>query len=332
MFSIVIPHWNNLQILKNCLESIFQSMSHTVRDKSYTSDGVTPFEIIVVDNGSTDGSREFLEQLSTKSYQLKAIFNDRNFGFAKAVNQGIEAAKNDWVVVMNNDLKIDKNWFEEIFNKIQKLENLKTQIGCIFGKVLNWEGTEVESTGLEFWLKGKAFNRGNGEPADTNKYDSPEFIFGASASIAAYYKPALEEVGSFDNDFFAYEEDVDLALRLHSAGWKTYYVPTAVSYHIGGKTSRQMGNFRNRMDAKNWWFIIIKNYPLNLIIKHGPEIFVERLRNLSGLIKNTQWYKIPTAVLATYGELLLKLPKIIRKRKPISSDKLYEISKDKHPA
>jgi GT2 family glycosyltransferase len=341
MFSIVIPHYNGLPLLKNCLKSISESIGPNAKGQMLKT------EIIVVDNGSTDGSKEYLEKMTNGKWlmakkknkenqtsiinhqSLKVIFNDRNLGFAAAVNQGIKAAEYDWVVVMNNDLKVDKNWFLEIQKVINNnLDN--TSIAALFGKVLNWKGTKIESTGLEFYLKGKAFNRGNGLPAETNKYNSPEFIFGPSASIAAYYKPALEQVGLFDEDFFAYEEDVDLALRLYAAGWKTYYIPSAVSYHIGGETSGKMGNFRQRMDAKNWWFIIIKNYPLSIIFKHWPEIFIERLRNLSGLIKKTTWYKIPTAVLSTYAELISKLPKIIKKRKPIGGEKLYEISKNKN--
>lgn len=315
MFSIVIPHWNNQSLLSECLDSLISNLKFSNFQN----------EIIIVDNGSTDGSREYLEQLKAKSYQLKAIFNNRNLGFAKAVNQGIEAASNDWVVVMNNDLKLDKNWFLEIKKGINICKN-NDKIGSLFGKVLNWEGTKIESTGLIYWIKGKAFNRGNGEPADTDKYNAPEFIFGPSASVAAYYKPMIMEIGLFDEDFFAYEEDVDLALKMHAAGWKAFYQPTAISYHRGGETSKKMANFRQRMDAKNWWFIIIKNYPWLIIANHGPEILVERLRNLSGLIKNTTWYKIPISIIRTYGEIIVKLPKMVNKRQPISQKKLYEIS------
>lgn len=321
MISVVIPHYNNLQILRNCLKAISQSLKRKT-------------EIIIVDNGSTDGSREYLEQLKAKGLMLKAIFNDRNYGFAKAVNQGIKVARNDWIVVMNNDVKVGKNWFKTIAQELKKLPaytkstERQGRVGCLFGKVLNGDGTKIESTGLIFWLKGKAFNRGNGEPANTGKYNSKEFVFGSSASIVVYYKPALEMIGFFDEDFFAYEEDIDLALRLHSAGWKTMFIPKAISYHLGGATTKKMGNFRYRMDAKNWWFIIIKNYPLSILVKHGPKILIERLKNLSGLIKNTSWYRIPIAIFKTYGELVIKFPKIIRKRSPISPQKLYEISEN----
>jgi len=294
MFSIIIPNYNGKEFLADCLSSLPKNL-----------------EVIVIDNSSTDGSVEYL-----KKKEIKLIENKKNLGFAKAVNQGILAAKNNYVVAMNNDLRVEKNWFKVMTEAIKRWQN-KEKVGAYFGKVLDWDGKRIESTGLIYWLKGKAFNRGNGEIDSANKYNKEEFIFGASASMVVYYKPALLKIGLFDEDFFAYEEDVDLALRLKEIGWRTLYVPKAISCHLGGATSKRMANFRQRMDTKNWWFIIIKNYPISILIKHGPEILIERIRNLSGLIKATPWSKIPWVIIRTYGEILLKLPKMFVKRKPL---------------
>ncbi|MPN33502.1 hypothetical protein SDC9_180990 [bioreactor metagenome] len=139
-----------------------------------------------------------------------------------------------------------------------------------------------------------------------------------------YQKNIIQKIGGFDNDFFAYEEDVDLALRLSKLGYKTLYIPNAICYHLGGGTSNQMGNFRACMDVKNWFFIIIKNYSLKEIFKNLPKIIEERLRNLSYLVKTTinsykfkSIYYLPLSITKTYGQVLIKLPKMINKRKQL---------------
>ncbi len=322
MFSVVIPNYNGQEFLFGCLNSIL------------SASGSLAAEIIVVDNGSTDGSVGYLKSQSSKvkstSQKLKVIFNKKNLGFAKAVNQGILAAKNEFVALINNDLKIERNWFAEI-EKAIRVRQRKKRIATYCGKVLNWDGTKIESAGLFYWLKGKAFNRGNDQSIKTDHYRKEEFVFGAPASAVVYCKPAIVEAGLFDEDFFAYEEDVDLALRLANNRWKTLYLPGAISYHLGGGTSKKMGSFRQRMDFKNWWFIIIKNYPLSVIIKNGPAILIERARNLSGLIKAVVWCQVPSAVLSVFGELLIKLPKIIGKRKPVNKEILFQDSENRGP-
>ena len=312
MFSVVIPNYNGQEFLFGCLNSIL------------SASGSLAAEIIVVDNGSTDGSVGYLKSQSSKvkstSQKLKVIFNKKNLGFAKAVNQGILAAKNEFVALINNDLKIERNWFAEI-EKAIRVRQRKERIATYCGKVLNWDGTKIESAGLFYWLKGKAFNRGNDQSIKTDHYRKEEFVFGAPASAVVYYKPAIVEAGLFDEDFFAYEEDVDLALRLKKLGYYTLFIPQSISYHIGGATSSKMGNFRNMMDAKNWIYIIVKNYSLAKFIKYFPQIIEERLRNLSGLIKQTiKIYKfksiwiLPISLVKTYGQVLLNLPKMVSKR------------------
>jgi len=313
MFSVVIPTYNEKELLEKSINSILESKGDLVE------------EIIVVDNGSMDGTRDLVQNYNSK-FKIRLIRNSRNLGFARAVNQGIQAAKKEHVVVMNNDLKLDNKWFE-ITNESIKRTGSKDKVASWFGKVLNYDGKKIESTGLIYWLKGKAFNRGNGKDNDPDKYAREEYIFGPSASIAVYKKSALMKVGLFDEDFFAYEEDVDLAIRLFNNGWKTRYLPGAISYHLGGATSKKMGNLRRRMDSKNWWYIIIKNYPLSVLIKNGPEIIVERLRNLSGLFKAIPLYRWPQEFIKTYGEILIRLPAMLKKRKPIAASQLHKLSK-----
>ena len=196
---------------------------------------------------------------------------------------------------------------------IKKYPAGKRRIATYFGTVLNWEGTRVESTGLQYWIKGKAKNRDNGRKlkVKSEKFKvKEEFVWGAPASLVVYYKPALEEVGLFDEDFFAYLEDVDLSLRLRAAGWKTLYVPQAVSYHWGGATADRVRNLRYRLVARNWWFIILKHYSFGVFLRNFPAILVEQAKNIlsvGGLV----------GILWVVKELLLKCPRILGRRKPI---------------
>lgn len=312
--SIIIPNLNGEEFLPACLESLKIAIDRAHIDT----------EIILVDNASSDTSPEIFTTFCQKNkikHQLIAL--TQNYGFAGAVNRGVEAAKTDWVLVCNNDLKIDKKWLFTINNVInnQNSKILNSKIAAITGTVLNYDGSRFESQGLKFYFSGKCDNISNGKQFQESSLSNLKSIpiWGASAALTIYNKNIFQQVGGFDEDFFAYEEDVDLSLRLHNLGYQTLYVPKALSYHLGGATSSRMGNFRHRMDAKNWIYIILKNYSTSNLLIYSPFILIERLRNLSGLIKNTPLKDIPRDVFRTYGEVIKNLPKTIKKRKEITS-------------
>jgi len=303
MFSIIIPNYNGAKFLPDCLESVFTAIKNCPDSKS---------EIILVDNGSADDSL-----IIAQSYpSVKIIKNQTNLGFAAAVNQGILAAKNNWVVLLNNDLTVAPDWLLLISQAIKKSDS--ALYSCYCGTVLNKNGDKFESRGLNFNIKGKCNNISNGLNFDPKSLATADCqIWGSSAALVVYNKNIITKIGLFDEDFFAYEEDVDVALRLNKLKLKTCYVPSALSYHLGGGTSRQMGNFRHRMDAKNWFFIITKNYSKKEFLNNFWSILEERLRNLSGLIKNTPIHLLPWSLVTTYGTVLKLLPSMFRKRKQI---------------
>ncbi|HPT65941.1 MAG TPA: glycosyltransferase family 2 protein [Candidatus Woesebacteria bacterium] len=315
-FSIIIPNYNGGQFLSECLNSLLLSIHNCPESQ---------FEIILIDNNSHDNSIEIFENIVPKSFHYRILLNPKNYGFAKAVNQGIKKAKYKYVVLLNNDLTMEKNWFKLINQTIKNNKNPK--IGTFFGTVLTKDGTKFESQGLEFFYRGKAKNISNGKnftPSLSKEETGGGLVWGASAALVVYKKNILEEIGLFDDDFFAYEEDVDLALRLHNLKYQTLYIPQAISYHLGGGTSNKMGIFRNKMDAKNWIYIIVKNFSSKEILKNLFSITEERLRNLSGLCKQTiriykikSFFYLPYVLISTYGEVLLKLPKMFKKRKAI---------------
>lgn len=256
MISIVIPNYNGATYLKKCLDSLASCAD------------LPKHEIIIVDNGSTDGSQD----------QAK-IKNKTNLGFATAINQGVSLAKYDWVLALNNDITFHKNYFKEIG------PYLNTNYAAIAGQVLSHDGKKVESLGLKYYNYGKCHNISNGQLYKPATNSQTRTVWGLNAACTFYNKEILKKVGGFDERFFAYEEDVDLAYRLSKLGYNSLLVPTAICYHIGGATSSKMGYFRQKHDFKNWILLIIKNYSLSDIIQNSPEIFIERGRNLSGLAK-----------------------------------------------
>lgn len=314
--SIIIPNLNGEEYLPACLQSI----------KKATDTAKLKIEIILVDNASTDTSPEIFATFCQKNnIEHKLISLKKNYGFAGAVNRGVAASKSDWILICNNDLKMDKNWLSLTipllnFSSSNLNNSSSSNLACVSGTVLNYDGTKFESQGLKFYYSGKCDNISNGQPfSPTNllHFSSPHPIWGASAALTIYNKNIFTKIGGFDEDFFAYEEDVDLSLRLHNLGYKTLYVPQALSYHLGGATSSRMGNFRHRMDAKNWIYIILKNYSTFNLLIYSPFILIERLRNFSGLIKNTPIGDIPSDIFKTYGEVIKNFKKMIKKRKNI---------------
>lgn len=328
-FSIIIPNYNGATFLTDCLKSLNKAINNCPDSK---------FEIIFVDNGSKDNSCQiftnFFKKVKTSNLTSDICQLKSNTGFAGAVNIGIKKAKHKWVVLLNNDLTMAPNWFQLVSIAIK--ENNDSKIATFFGTVLTKDGTKFESQGLDFFYSGKCQNVSNGQPFKINnlksdKLTSDILVWGASAALVVYNKKIIIKIGLFDQDFFAYEEDVDLALRLHNLGFKTLYVPQALSYHLGGGTSNKMGVFRYKMDAKNWFYIIIKNFSKKEILENLTSIIEQRLRNLSGLNKQIiKIYKLkslfylPYIFISVYGEVLLNLSKMFKKRQAIKKLKINQ--------
>jgi GT2 family glycosyltransferase len=300
-FSIIIPNYNGVQFIESCLKSLTKSLTLAKTD----------YEIIIIDNDSKDNSISKINELrnSLKIKNCKLKINQVNMGFAPAVNQGIKAAKFDYILLCNNDLTVDKNYFSLLIDAIKKYPDYTTYVGT----VLNKEGTHFESQGLKFYYSGKCDNILNQTQIIKSKINqSPYEIWGASAALVTYKKNIIKKIGMFDENFFAYEEDVDLALRLHKQGYKTLLIPKALCYHLGGGTSGKMGNFRHKMDFKNWIFLIIKNYSSKELLFNLFPIIEQRLRNLSGLIKNTPKGQKLSSLSWVFKELKKNIPKMVK--------------------
>jgi len=322
-FSVIIPNYDGASFLTDCLNSL---------TKAITNCPESNFEIIFVDNGSKDNSCQIFTDFFKKNKFLNltfAICNLRsNHGFASAVNLGIKKAKHEWVVLLNNDLTLKPNWFQLISQNIK--DNKDKKVATFFGTVLTKDGTKFESQGLDFFYSGKCQNVSNGQkfsPSTISTIDnlsSTIYVWGSSAALVVYNKKIITKIGLFDQDFFAYEEDVDLALRLHNLGFKTIYNPQALSFHLGGGTSNNMKNIRSRLSFRNWFFVILKNYSKKEFNLNFKDICIERCRNFSYFFRETiRVYKLksliifPFDLIKTLIEILFNLPKMFNKRKHI---------------
>lgn len=289
-FSVIIPNLNGAKLLAESLPHLLRAIQNCPGSK---------FEIILVDNNSSDDSFNILNQYFLES---KIIILKKNFGFAYAVNRGIEAAKYNYICLLNNDLNINSDWFNKICPAIKS----HPQAACFCGPVLNHDGTEVESRGLQFVKSGKCI-----------QLKTPAPVWGSSAALVVYSQKILNKIGNFDESFFAYLEDVDVSLRLQLLNYQTIFVPSAFSRHLGGGTSCRFRYLRQYYSFRNWFFIIIKDYPLDWIVDHFFSILAERLRNLFYLVINCPIYLIPILPLKAFVEIIYFTPRLLRQRRQL---------------
>ncbi|HEY5550180.1 MAG TPA: glycosyltransferase family 2 protein [Candidatus Saccharimonadales bacterium] len=249
--SVVIPNWNGAKTIADCLNSL---VAQTL-----------PLQIIVVDNGSIDRSVQIIKE---KYPQVELITLPKNRGFAGGVNAGIKLAWESgakYVALLNNDAVADKTWLKSLVS----IMDYHPKAGIATSKILDRNGNQLDSTGEAFTVWGLPYPRGRGE-SDSKKYDKETWIFGASGGASIYRVKMLKEIGLFDEDFFAYYEDVDLSFRAQLAGWEVAYVPKAVVYHEIGATGAKVKDFYTYQTLKNLPMLMWKNVPLGLLPKVWP--------------------------------------------------------------
>jgi GT2 family glycosyltransferase len=289
--SIIIPNYNGKHFLSGCLSSL--------RDQTYDN-----FEIIIVDNGSSDGSVDFIHKNFPSA---KVVETGKNLGFAGGTNAGIRVAQGDYILTLNNDTIVDPHFLEEIQKPF--LQDCRT--GMCGSKMVLPDG-RIDSTAICFSRSGAAWDRGIGE-SDTGQYDTPEEIFGPCAGAALYRRSMLEEIGLFDEDFFLYMEDLDLAFRARLAGWKCMYVPTARVVHIHWGTAGFDSDITIYYGNRNLAWYILKDFPVRTMLLYSPWII---FRNCSDIPYYFIHRKGHTILRAKIDMIKGFLP-MVRKRKSI---------------
>jgi len=244
--SVIILNWNGKHFLKECLDSL---MGQTFKD----------FEAIVVDNGSKDGSVEFIRREYGKF--VKLLQNERNLGVAAGNNAGIKYAEGEYIVILNNDTWSKPTWLEELVKGIDS----DSQVGMWASKVYSYyKRDQIEAVGELIYRDGLSRARGQYE-LDKGQYDCVEEIFFPPTCGAMFRKKLFDEIGLFDEDFFAYADDTELAIRARMAGWKCIYIPKAIIYHKNSGSSGQYSPFKAFLVERNRLWITIKYFPLPLL-------------------------------------------------------------------
>ncbi len=268
--AIVIPNYNGLCFLKDCLTSI---------DKQTFPN----WQLIVVDNGSTDGSLDYLHN----SHPLVRVISlSENRGFSAAVNAGIQSSSAPYVFLLNNDVELPDDCLEQLVTAGRN----KPDISFFAPRMLSFHERDVLDGAGDGYLRGGAGYRLGTMEQDSAFYDRPGAIFGACAGAVLYRRIIFERIGFFDEDFFAYLEDVDLNLRMSRAGLRGWYVPAARVYHIGSATSGSKINpFTIRLSTRNSLYVLLKNYSAALFLRLLPVIAIYQFFWLLFVIKKGQF-------------------------------------------
>ncbi len=244
MISIVVVNWNRRELLRACLASLKRQSD-------------VAFETIVVDNGSSDGSADVAE----REFGARVIRNTENRGFCAANNQGIAAARGEFVALLNNDAEAEPAWLAELYRACAG----RPEIGMAASKVLVWEDPRrIDKAGHLIFPDGQ--NRGRGSGAiDCGQFDREEEVAWPDGCAAMYRKAMLDRIGGFDEDFFAYGDDAELGLRARIAGWTCVYAPRAVVRHHRGATMGKDSAKRLELIERNRVLLALKLFPASLL-------------------------------------------------------------------
>ena len=240
--TVVIPNYNGIAYIKNCLDSLLKEQEET------------SFHVIVVDNHSTDGSKEIV---ASEYPDVELITFEENTGFCKAVNAGIEASGTEYVILLNNDTTVEKGFVLEL-EKVMESYPMAFSAGA---KMVDMKNPKlIDDAGDFYCALGWAFARGTGK--DAEKYNKIVEVFSACAGAAIYRKSVFEKIGLFDELHFAYLEDLDIGYRAKIHGYKNYFAPNAVVCHKGSAASGSRHNaFKVDLSSKNSVYVIYKNMP-----------------------------------------------------------------------
>ena len=248
--TVIIPNYNGMKFMKDCLDSLYKQ-------------SVDYFDIIVVDNASTDGSIEFVMD-NYKDITVKKL--DQNYGFCHAVNVGIGMTKTEYIILLNNDTKADPDFVKALFETIDAHKDTF----AVASKMLQMNAPDkIDAAGDLYCALGWAFSLGKDQKS--SKYDREAVVFSACAGAAIYRKSIFDQVGYFDELHFSYLEDVDVCYRARIMGYKNRYTPKAIVYHAGsGTTGSRHNSFKVRLAARNSWYVIYKNMPWLQIVINLP--------------------------------------------------------------
>ncbi|HEV2687691.1 MAG TPA: glycosyltransferase family 2 protein [Bryobacteraceae bacterium] len=312
--SVLVVNWNRRDLLRSCL----QSLARQKLDQ--------PFELVVVDNGSTDRSAEMAsEEFSAEpAFRLKLIRNRENRGFCAANNQGFASSNSEFIALLNNDAEAEEGWLRALAAAFDD----RPEIGMAASKILVYEDPRrIDKAGHLIYPDGQNRGRGTGQ-LDAGQFDRVEEVLWPDGCAAMYRRAMLDQIGGFDEDFFAYADDAELGLRARIAGWKCLYIPQAVVRHHRGATLGVLSGRRLELIERNRVLLAAKLFPWSLLWLNGAYYLARlgaglwaaiRRRGEVGRHPGTAG-KFQAALALLKGDLaaLRLLPRMLNKRRSVN--------------
>ncbi|MCX6693235.1 MAG: glycosyltransferase family 2 protein [Methanomicrobiales archaeon] len=290
--SVIIVNYNGEHLLSRCLSALMPSATAGV-------------EVVVVDNGSTDGS---LALISEQYPMVRTIALQKNHGYAGGVNAGINASCGEFVLTLNTDTIPQRDFLTHLVHVMRN----DPAIGMCAPKMVFPDG-RINSAGIRVSRSGASWDRGMFEP-DIGQYDHQEEVFGPCGGSALYRRVMLQEIGLFDEEFFLYMEDVDVAFRAHLAGWLCVYVPDAVVVHLHGGTSGFRSAIAVYYGNRNILWYPFKDFPPIFLLTSLPWI----LGRTIALIPYYAYHGKLGVILKAKWDGLIGVPGMLRKRQRVT--------------
>jgi GT2 family glycosyltransferase len=303
--AVVIVNWNRKNLLRSCLQSL-------------TTQTLKPFQIILVDNGSTDGSVE-MALAEFPAAPLEVVRNQENRGFCAANNQGIALARTPWVALLNNDAEADPDWLQQLVEA-----GNATGAAMVASKILvHADPSRIDKVGHLIYPDGQNRGRGTGQ-TDHGQFDRQEEVLWPDGCAALYRRAILEEIGGFDEDFFAYADDAELGMRARRAGYTAVYSPGARVRHHRGTTLGVLSARRIELIERNRILLVVKHFPWSLWWLNGM-FYLARL--IAGGVAAARGrgetarapgfrnkLRLATALISGALQAIPLIPKMLRKR------------------
>ena len=308
--SVAILNYNGEKYLKKFLPSIIN-----FTDKKISS-------IYVIDNNSSDNSILLIKQ---KFPSIKVILNKKNYGYAKGYNVGLKNIKSDYIVLINNDVEVSKNWLIPMFNSMEQ----NNKIGSCQPKILSYENrTSFEYAGasggyIDFlgypYCRGRIFDT---IELDKGQYDTSMEIFWSSGACMMIRNKLFKKLGGFDESFYAHMEEIDLCWRIKRLGLKNFCFPKSKVYHVGGGTLNYNNPKKTFLNFRNNLIMVAKNESLmSLIIKLPMRLFLDFIASFYLLIKNKSLLHF-LEVIKAYISFIFMLPKLLFSKKKTKNNSI----------
>ena len=309
LVAITIVTFNSSRYIRRCLEyALSQDYPNTA--------------VVVVDNASTDNTPQILKEFEDRAH---IVYNRDNLGFAGGQNQAINLGNADWSLTINPDLRLTQNFTSQLVFAAELDSSTGSACGKLLAMTPDFEPVQppvFDSTGIYVTPNMRHFDRGSLKP-DRQQYDQPEYVFGATGAACLYRRAMIDDISFegefFDNDFFAYREDADVAWRAQLRGWKCLYVPSAVAYHVRSvlpSNRSQLSPLINMHSVKNRWLLRIKNITPSLYRKNWLAITARDILVIAGcLLKEWASLRAFALIAKNWNRVWRKRAHIMRNRR-----------------